>query len=133
MATLVKKTYSSLVTCKLVSERIVVIGLENCLLVNAYFPCDKGTLESSDLLLDMLSDIERVVNSCGCYEYILMGGDFNTNLNVDRKNSIALKTFLCDLKMTFVDHTHGSYKVPHTFSNEKRDSFSIYRFFMPFN
>jgi hypothetical protein len=100
-------------------------------LINVYFPCDDGSLESYDLVVEMLSTIECIItdNISSC-KALFIGGDFNTDLNLNRRNALLLKDFLVDYDMKFLSNTDGvnNYSVSHTFSNEKRNCSSIIDF-----
>ena len=131
VATLVSKSLCGDTKCVFVGERIVAVNICGALLINVYFPCDDGSLESYDLVVEMLSTIECIItdNISSC-KALFIGGDFNTDLNLNRRNALLLKDFLVEYDMKFLSNTDGvnNYSVSHTFSNEKRNCSSIIDF-----
>lgn len=100
VATLIKKTLVPFCCCKIISERLVALELFNTLLVNVYFPCDDGSIEAYDIILDILSDITSVIED-NSFEYLYLGGDLNCDLNSKKKHSELIKKFLTDFRMSF--------------------------------
>ena len=99
----------------------------NSLFINTYFPCDDGTLLSSDLVCDMISQITVLISDCR-FDCIFIAGDFNVNLNTNRVNAIHIKSLLSDFKMKYLMPVDASNTVCQTFGNEKRDCSSTIDF-----
>ena len=127
VSTLLRKSLCVDSICKLVAERIVAISVCNSLFVNVYLPCDDGSIEAYDQILDILSEASRVIDD-GQYDYIFFGGDLNTDLSHNRKNAVLIKTFLSNYKLCFRQPV-DKFNVPcPTFGNEKRNCFSTIDF-----
>src|ERR1700690_1606696 len=116
--------------CVFVGERIVAMNICGALIFNVYFPCDDGSLDSNDLVVDMLSNIECIIaDNISLCTSMFIGGDLNTDLNLNRKHSVLLKDFLVDYNMKFLSNADSvNYCVSHTFSNDKRNCSSIIDF-----
>ena len=116
VATFIKKSLVADTRCLFVGERIVVIKICNSLFINVYFPCDDGSLESHDLVVDMLSQLTLLISDCE-YDCIFVAGDFNINLNSNRRNAGDIKSFLNDYKLTFLTPVDANNDICPTFGN----------------
>ena len=127
VCSLVRKSLCGKVSCKLIAERMVAISICNSLFINVYLPCDDGSIEAYDQILDILSEATRIVDE-GKYDYIFFGGDLNTDLNHNRKNAVLIKNFLSSYKLSFKNPVDKNYVECPTFGNEKRNCFSTIDF-----
>jgi len=101
------------------AERFVVVKVGDLLLINIYLPCvgtDDRLLVYSDVLTEIMSWRQQFP-LCGC----IIGGDFNTDLNVVSSAFKKLNTFLADNQFS---RCSASDCLPYTFVNETRNYFS---------
>ena len=127
VATFVKKSLAVDTQCLFIGERIVVIKLCKSLFINVYFPCDDGTVESHDLLVDMLSQLTLTISECE-HDCIFVSGDFNINLNTNRRNAVIIKSFLKDFKLIFLTPVDANNAICPTFGSKKGNGSSTIDF-----
>ena len=86
------------------------------LIINVYFLRDDGSLDCYDLVVDMLSNIECIIDdNISLCKSLFIGGDLNTDLNLNRRHSVLLRDFLVDYDMKFLSKADGvNYCVSHT-------------------
>ena len=91
---MIKKELASHVANIISTERFTVVKIANWLLFSVYLPCS-GTRERLSLYTDILQEIQAVVNDHpGCE--ILIGDDFNSNLNHCDLFSDIINSFIFD-------------------------------------
>ena len=124
VASLVRRSLINEARCLLLGERVVIIKVCNSIFINAYFPCDDGSLASYDLLIDMLSQMTNVLNDAK-FDYVFLSGDFNVNLDLQRRNAVLIKSFLCDNNMSFKLPMDTNRSTLPTFNNNNSGSSTI--------
>ena len=123
VSTLLRKSLCVDANCKLITERMVIVSVCNSLFINVYLPCDDGSVEAYDQILDILSEASRVIDE-GQFDYIFFGGDLHTDLSHNRKNAVLIKKFLSDYKLFFRQPVDQFNVGCHTFGNDKRNCYS---------
>lgn len=125
IAVLVKSSLVSHTLCVLQTDRLVALRISGFLFINMYLPCE-DCAESSELLIEILSEASFVMNDCD-HDYCILGGDMNTDLNSNRKHAKLINTFLLDHNIQYCQLNNSCSSV-HTFGNEKRNSYSLIDF-----
>lgn len=100
-ATLVKREFAPLVLNIISNDRLTAIKLSNWIVVNVYMPCS-GTPNRQLLYSDILQEILALMSTySGCN--LLIGGDFNVNLDCHSSVSDVVNGFLSDNNMVRCD------------------------------
>ena len=120
---LLKCELAAVTTCCLITDRIVALIVAGSLFINLYLPCEDNA-DSKELIIDILAQVATVIND-NSYDYICMGGDFNTDLNSNRKHSKIVIDFLDAHGMHYCKLNNST---NYTFSNEKRNCYSTIDF-----
>ena len=105
--------------CIHTSERLVVVKVGDVLFMDVYLPC-VGTQNRFDICSDILIEIcfwRQKFPFCGC----VIGGDFNTDLDIQCTMSNIIRKFLVDNQFS---RCYGINCLPYTFVNESRNFFS---------
>jgi exonuclease III len=102
---LVKTELRADTECIVCADRYVIVRIGNLLIVNVYLPC-VGTVDRMNILNDVLQEIwswRIVYPNCS----LIIGGDFNTELEKQSDASIFINTFIavhalnrCDVKFS---------------------------------
>ena len=126
-----RNTHLKIITVDINSKRIcgIIIESENVriLLITVYMPCDISNDNNFQEFCDALSEIKTIIVGNNC-DKVILGGDFNCNLNVHSKNVNMLKLFLEEenllqcINYNLIDYTFES-KV--TFSKSTIDHFFL--------
>ena len=96
---------------------IITIDEVNFLFINVYMPCDLNVHSTTILYQDVLHDIDSCISNHDDIEYVIIGGDLNTDVTRLRSNHTnALRAFcqrndlqLClELSIANVDFTYES-------------------------
>ena len=124
VAIFLKRTHLMLAKSVLINDRVAAISVGNFLCVNVYLPCDDGSTNSYDLLLEILAEINNLFTEKK-YEAIVIAGDYNTNLTSTRRNAVAINRLLSDLNVSCLQPTANNLADFYTFSNDKRHCHSI--------
>ena len=82
---LVRKNFLSKFKCVARRERFIAVFVGNVLLLNVYFPVNTGSAGYSEKLRCVLADMMSVINDCEA-TYVIVGGDFNFNFELDDKD-----------------------------------------------
>ena len=118
------------VECK---ERFVVLVIDECIFVNVYLPSVKNQ-DDSDLLSSILCDIDSVldeaVKTLSCSDFnMFVGGDMNTNLNVNCKATNLINEFIDNWLLISCDKIIPS-NLNYTYFHETLQSYSHIDFFL---
>lgn len=92
-AILVNNKYKNMHADVCTFERVVAILLGDVLLINVYCPCENGSTEGFDALNEILANIANILDTYKA-QYVVIGGDFNTDLSKDTTHSVLIKEFL---------------------------------------
>lgn len=116
-AVLVRNKYVNITVNLATCERYVVVQVSNWLLINVYLPCI-GTANRLLLYSDILCELQSIITAhpeCNC----LVGGDFNSDLNDTRSNSIntVINDFIASCNLHRCDYLFPTAS-KHTYVNE---------------
>jgi len=122
---LVSKKLSRSVDILLISERAVIVRINNCAFINVYLPCKKA---SSIILLDSIfSEISSVVAKHPDVEFIF-GGDINCNIHETCPFSRVISEFLLRHDFISVDKDFLDIKNAYTYQHASLDNRSYVDF-----
>ena len=119
MMVLLKNELMHVSECIHTAERFVLVRVGDLLLFNVYLPCvgtEDRSLICDDILMESISWRQQFP-LCGC----IIGGDFNTDLDVRCTVSNTINAFLVDNQFW---RCNASDCLPYTFVNETRNYFS---------
>lgn len=126
-AMLINKKLSSCVSAITCSDRFTAVSIANWLLINAYMP-SSGTDQRSLIYNDLLQEIQSIIHS-NSHLHCLIGGDFNTDLNVDNAFSDAVRRFIEDNSLFRCDKLFPV-SAPFTYVNNHLHAMSIIDYFI---
>jgi exonuclease III len=118
---LVKNDFMNVCVCVAVAERYVVIKIGDLLCINVYLPCT-GTIDRQLICEDVLNNValwRSHYSECGC----ILGGDFNSDLDLQSLMSNLINDFLLDNKFARSDLLYPS-NLKFTYINEPLNHFS---------
>ncbi len=96
---------------------IVLIGGCQIIFINVYMPCDSHSTQHDLVFNDVLNDINLVINKYPHIGYVLIGGDFNTDLcRLQSPHCISLNEF-CERESMFICSRHNVANVDFTFES----------------
>ena len=97
---------SSITQLKTGSNRFCAVKIDfcgcTCLLVNVYLPTDYRSVASSALFKDTLGELAGFVSATS-YDFVVVVGDWNTDVNRSGSFTDIVLSFLSDLDMSFAD------------------------------
>ena len=99
-ASLLKCELAAVTTCRLITDRIVALSIAGSLFVNLYLPCE-DSVSDTELIIDISAQVAGALHDQS-YDYIFIGGDFNTDLNRNRKHSKIVRDILAAQDMSFL-------------------------------
>ena len=95
------------------------------LIINAYMPCDSHNVIDSDLYREIISEIETIMNLNHDVDYVIIGGDLNTDVSrVRSANSVMLENFCTRSGLRLCLHSENS-TVDYTYQNDVSGAESI--------
>lgn len=133
---LVKKSLSNCCRNIDVFDRAVSVIVCDVLFINAYMPCEDGSVKNLDSLHEILANLSSIIEQSE-YEFIAFGGDMNVNLSGQSPHSVAINDFLLTYKLFFGKKELASNIVNspipmamdfYTFSNEKLNRYTTIDF-----
>ncbi len=88
------------------SKRFCALTIDSCdytcLLINVYLPTDYRSQAATEQLKDVLGEIAGFVSSTA-HDFVLIAGDWNTDLDRPGQFSEAICAFLSELNLSLVD------------------------------
>ena len=101
VAILVHNSYAKVVKNVLCTKRYVILMIGSLACVNVYFPTKSNVIKSEQLLDSVNNIIDEVTSHLSALapEYILFGGDLNTNLHIKSAVSDAIFSMADELKI----------------------------------
>lgn len=114
--TMITKSLSTQSTLLLCKERLVIIKVIDYIYINAYLPCKDNSVNTRDILLEILSDISTTIDENN-YAGLIFGADYNCNLCSNSDQSCIIKDFLSQYDMKYIDIMKFNSSDIHTFSN----------------
>ena len=96
-----------------------VVSVNNCklLFINVYMPCDVHNNQSDTLYDEVLHDINFFINDHPTIDYIVVGGDFNTDITrIVSPHTILLHEF-CDRESLTMCVNHPSSNIDYTYES----------------
>jgi hypothetical protein len=125
VAILVSNVFANQVRIIQIDERFIILSVGDILLCNVYLPC-KSTMFSTEVFIDtveVIADTVRNTNS----KVIIIGGDFNVNLNSNSSMAEVIFDMCADLKLLRTDQLMAANdKVTYRNSNETASSLIDY-------
>lgn len=103
-AILVNNTLAKMTTSVVTDERYTVISVGHWLLINVYMPAS-GSVERHELYNDLLHELSSIVLSHSD-KSLLLGGDFNIDLDGNTYLSQTVNMFMADNNLTRLDLIH---------------------------
>ena len=110
------------------AERFIVVIVGNALVINVYLP-SSGTVNRDCIIDDVLCEISGWLNKYSNH-IVIMGGDFNTDLDMSNRTSDIINRFSNDHLLHRCDILDGSADKKFTFFNEAQGSRSAIDFFL---
>ena len=107
------------------AERYVVVKVSNYVLSNLYLPCS-GTVNRRLIIEEVFIEIEEYLKQYTSCK-LLIGGDFNCDLDADDSLSVMVSSFLNNFNLRRCDLASGCYKV-FTYSNDALGYYSCIDF-----
>ena len=101
VAVLVSNKFKHCCTLLMSSERYLIIRLFDFIIVNVYLPC-VGTMDRSLLLDETMSDIFSCFSEYSDCK-LLIGGDFNCDLDGESEAATAIEQFISDNELVRCD------------------------------
>jgi len=105
-----------------------IIDIPECcklIVCNVYMPCDLMNTSEDVIYREILNEIESVINSHHDVDYVLIGGDMNTDVSRTRSgHSLLLKEFCDSLGLRLCLSSPNS-SIDFTYYNEASGSHSI--------
>ena len=131
---MIKKQFSHIIKNVFTEDRFVILFLsDSCVFISVYMPVDDGTMESLNILIDILSSISNILDTFA-QKFVFFAGDFKVNLSRKSKQSLLIQEFMCKFAIqpgdliasTLVncDNSTDNANNFFTFSNEKQGIFS---------
>jgi len=124
---LIKNKLCVVTKCIFCTDRYVVVRVGNWLICNIYLPC-VGTADRIDIVQDILQDIwswRLKYTDCG----IIIGGDFNTDLEKSNDVSNYINKFLTNHSLCRCE-TDMPLRRLHTYVNEPLGHYSVIDYFV---
>jgi len=118
---LLKHGLLSVSECVYTAERFVIVRVANILFINVYLPC-AGTADRELICSELLAEIvawRSKYPECGC----IVGGDFNTDLDVQCPMSCNINKFMVENNLLRCDVLFPC-NVAYTYSNEQLKHYS---------
>ena len=116
--------------CKNISvfERVVSITICDVLFINAYLPCEDGSIDALNLLHEILANMSNIIET-SIAERMVFGGDLNVNISKNSPHALAINDFLStyNIKKGYSDILRDD-QLQYTFGNEKSNRFSVIDF-----
>jgi len=127
LAVLVKQELSK--KCKLVyqSERALAVKCADTIIVNVYFPC-LSTKDSRDIVVELLGNLEDICFQSD-YTKMLIGGDFNCDLDVTSWLSTAIHEFVSNNNLRICSCSFEKSTMDYTYCNEVLGQYSHIDYF----
>jgi len=110
------------------SDRYVAVTVGNVLIFNIYLPC-VGTPDRQSIVDQLLLEIHDYMSRYRSY-YIILGGDFNTDLDKHSQTSLVINQFSDDNALYRCDSLFGSCDKQYTYYNEAQGSGSTIDYFL---
>ena len=124
---LIKNELRVVTKCIFCTDRYVVIRVGNLLICNVYLPC-VGTADRIDIVEDIFQDLwSWRLKYLDCT--IIIGGDFNTDLEKRTDVSSYINNFLTDHSLLICDTKFSSQR-QHTYVNESLGHCSVIDYFL---
>ena len=127
VATFIRKSFAHRSKSILVRDRIVAVRICDSLFINVYFPCDDGSVFAYDLTVELLAEISNLLDY-DMFSSVFIAGDFNTDLNLNRKHGVPIKNLLADYRIGFLDLKATENLNSFTFGKHKLNNYSIIDF-----
>ena len=109
------------------SDRYVIVRVFNYLLVNVYFPCS-GTKDRLTIIDGMITELSvHLSDYSDCS--ILIGGDFNSDLDSSDQANVGIHQFLTDFNLCRCDQGSAYHKT-NTYVNEALNCGSCLDYFL---
>ena len=110
----------------------VIVTLESCrfLLVNVYMPCDTSNVDQ--VYDDVLDEINLIIRLNDDINYLIIGGDFNTDLSRSSYHTRRLRDF-CGEEDLFTCNNHLLHPLDFTFQSPLGHRSIIDHFFVSEN
>ena len=110
------------------SDRFVAVIVGNVLIFNIYMPC-VGTPDREIIVDQLLLEIHNYMRKYVNY-YIMLGGDFNTDLNKHSQTFITINQFSDDNALSRCDSLSGAHDNEYTYYNDAQGSGSTIDYFL---
>jgi exonuclease III len=127
MMMLIKNSLYQVTECVYLAERCVIIRIANILCINVYFPC-VGTPDRLLILQDLIADINSWIDNFPTCT-VLLGGDFNIDLDSNADISLYVNDFIDQRGLTRCDKIMPRL-MNYTFYDEPNDHRSYIDYFM---
>jgi len=129
-AVLVKKSLLHCMTPVVSKERFTVVAIGNWLLASVYLPC-AGTADRQSLYDDVLLELDSVISDYNELD-LLVGGDFNVDLDTNNSYSASVSNFMMRNNLKRCDKIYPT-GIKHTYVNEALQCSSAIDFIMTSN
>ena len=128
VSVLVNKKFvsSSKIVCA--TDRYVIVNVGQCLFVNLYLPC-VGTADRLSVIEEKFIEVSDWILKCNGY-VIVVGGDFNCDLDKSNSASDLINTFVKDNCLFRCDQLQESINKQPTFYNDLQGVQSTINFFL---
>ena len=110
------------------SDRYVAVIVGNVLIFNIYLPC-VGTPDRQSIVDQLFLEIHDCMNAYRNY-HIIIGGDFNTDLDKHNQTSLAINQFADDNALYRCDSLFGPRDKEDTYHNEAQGFGSTIDYFL---
>ncbi len=128
LAILVKESLRKFCSVVQANERFIAVKFCDVLLINVYFPCSSRQ-DYKDISIDILSQLELVIESS---DKVIIGGDFNCNLDVDNWSSNLLSDFMSNCGLLQCNKLCSKYDSlsAYTYVHESLEQYSYLDYFL---